>query len=36
MNSSGFKTEDLGINAAQEILKKGGSEIVKGISNATK
>lgn len=36
MNSSSFKTEDLGINAAQEILKKGGSEIVKGISNATK
>ncbi len=36
INSSGFKTGDLGINAAQEILKKGGSEIVKGISNATK
>ena len=37
--SSAFKTGEtvnLGINAAHKILKKGGSEIVKGISNATK
>ena len=39
LNSFGFgneETKDLGIKAAHEILKKGGSEIVKGISNATK
>ena len=37
--SSAFKTGEtvnLGINAAHKILKIGGSEIVKGISNATK
>ena len=36
LTSSGFQAGDLGINAAHEILKKGGSEIVKGIRNATK
>ena len=30
------ETPDLGITAAHEILKRGGSEIVKGIRNATK
>ena len=39
LNGSGFgtgETTGLGITAAHEILKKGGSEIVKGIRNATK
>lgn len=36
MTGSGFQTGDLGINAAHEILKRGGSEIVKGIRHAAK
>ena len=36
LTSSGFQAGDMGINAAHELLKKGGSEIVKGIRNATK
>ena len=39
LDGSGLGTKenaDLGVTAAHEILKKGGSEIVKGIRNATK
>ena len=36
LTSSGFQAGDMGINAAHELIKKGGSEIVKGIRNATK
>ena len=36
LTSSGFQAGDLGINAAHELIKKGGGEIVKGIRNATK
>ena len=36
LTSSGFQAGDMGINAAHELLKKGGGEIVKGIRNATK
>ena len=36
LTSSGFQAGDMGINAAHELIKKGGGEIVKGIRNATK
>jgi len=36
LTCSGFQAGDLGINAAHEILKRGGSEIVKGIRHAAK